>query len=170
MFYHWEYVCYQLNPIQQFILKKSTKSFPNRLSCLHNALLSKPTHRLDHQVLLIINEGVNNTSTTPLSDFETRLATFKSWPPSIAIPPRTLAAAGFYYEGLADTVSCYSCGKSLKMWQPNDSPWFEHQRHSPLCAHLACPLIANYELQYNLIPRLDMTPPNRHTEDYDTTH
>ena len=77
--------------------------------------------------------------TSPLSNYVARIATFQSWPPSIPTPTTTLAAAGFFYEGIGDRVTCYSCGKSLKNWKQTDNPWAEHQRYSPNCAHLNGP-------------------------------
>jgi len=148
MMFQWEYVRFQLNPHHQVMVKKSTKYFPNRASCLHNALQNSTNLSLGGNVLLVINEGQDNLSTSPLANFEARLATFSTWPPSIPIQPRILAEAGFYYLGFGDLVTCYSCQKSLKKWQPLDNPWMEHQRHSPRCSHLLSSLTAEYEMQH----------------------
>lgn len=146
MFFTWEYIRFQLDSYQHYVLKKSTKCFTNRATCLINALQNAVNLTPDGTILLIINESQNNSSSSPLSNFETRLATFYNWPPSIPIPPQSFAAAGFYYQGLGDTVTCYCCLKSLKMWQSFDSPWAEHQRHSPSCDHLQFPLTAQHDL------------------------
>ncbi|XP_033730712.1 baculoviral IAP repeat-containing protein 2-like [Pecten maximus] len=44
-----------------------------------------------------------------------------------------LAAAGFFYAGVGNTVRCHYCDRSLKDWEPADDPWVEHARLFPFC-------------------------------------
>ena len=47
-----------------------------------------------------------------------------------------MAKAGFYYSPLKDNddrALCFACTVTLVCWEPSDSPWTEHGRHSPNC-------------------------------------
>ena len=62
-----------------------------------------------------------------------RLTTFVDWPQDSAVRPWELSEAGFYYMGTGDGVKCFRCGIELANWEPEDTPWGEHQRWSPHC-------------------------------------
>ncbi|XP_060069244.1 baculoviral IAP repeat-containing protein 3-like [Ylistrum balloti] len=65
-----------------------------------------------------------------------RIKTFSSWPTDLNQQPHDLVAAGFFYQGTADIVTCYSCGGSLKEWEPVDDPMIEHAHWFPSCQFL----------------------------------
>ena len=145
MTYRWEYVRVQLKPYHELVLKCSSRSFLNRADALANAMQNGGTLQSDYQVALLLIKERDDMLTSPLSNYAARVETFKNWPPSIAVKPESLAVAGFFYEGIGDRVTCYSCGKSLKSWLPMDSPWVEHQKYSPTCAHLGWPRSTDYD-------------------------
>lgn len=68
-----------------------------------------------------------------------RLKSFKNWT-CPWIKPEDLAAAGFYYSGIKDSVICFECYLELHTWQPNDDPMVEHQRWS----NGTCSFVRNY--------------------------
>ena len=59
----------------------------------------------------------------------------RCWPPSIPVKPDELAAAGFYYTGMGDKVSCFYCGISLMNWKRGDKAMTEHYKYSPNCSY-----------------------------------
>ena len=145
MTYRWEYLRCQVNSFTHHttfkdqVVKCSSRTFLTKADCIYNALQQGGQMRLDIQVVLCIIKERDDMLTSPLSNYAARLTTFKTWPPSIPLPTTTMAAAGFFYEGIGDRVTCYSCGKSLKNWKSSDNPWAEHHRHSPICVHLNGP-------------------------------
>lgn len=52
------------------------------------------------------------------------------------VPPRKLAAAGFYFTGIGDTVKCFACDVSLARWEAEDDPISEHLKSEPNCPFL----------------------------------
>ncbi|XP_041652852.1 E3 ubiquitin-protein ligase XIAP [Cheilinus undulatus] len=64
---------------------------------------------------------------------DARFRTFLSWPPTAPVRPRDLAEAGLYYLGESDRVQCFCCGAMLHGWEPGDSAWGEHSKHSSNC-------------------------------------
>lgn len=68
-----------------------------------------------------------------LSSYHRRLASFDRWPIQVAQSPEDMALAGFYYERIGDSVTCFHCKKTLSNWVPNDIPMVEHQHFSPNC-------------------------------------
>ncbi|PVD28774.1 hypothetical protein C0Q70_11369 [Pomacea canaliculata] len=67
------------------------------------------------------------------STSQSRLATFRSWPPTHFFDPRTLVSLGFFYAGYADCIRCFYCGVGLKSWEPGDDVTEEHIRWRPHC-------------------------------------
>ncbi|XP_069135899.1 baculoviral IAP repeat-containing protein 3-like [Argopecten irradians] len=70
------------------------------------------------------------------SQVEERRRTFRheNWPTdNILQTPDQLAAAGFFYTGVGDTVRCHYCDGGLREWEPEDDPWVEHARWFPFC-------------------------------------
>ncbi|XP_059489798.1 death-associated inhibitor of apoptosis 2-like [Neocloeon triangulifer] len=66
---------------------------------------------------------------------QSRLATFSDWrrqTPSA----ESLAAAGFFYQGMNDHCSCFHCNGGLHNWDPNDDPWVEHARWFSKCPYV----------------------------------
>jgi len=64
---------------------------------------------------------------------ESRMRTFREWPPALKQQPAELADAGFYYIGCSDQVKCFYCDGGLRNWQPEDVPWVEHARWFSKC-------------------------------------
>ncbi|KAI5821208.1 hypothetical protein BZA77DRAFT_298934 [Pyronema omphalodes] len=58
------------------------------------------------------------------------------WPHKNSMPPKSFAAAGFFFDpgpDHNDTVTCYLCHKSLDGWERGDDPVAEHIKHSADC-------------------------------------
>ncbi|XP_048255805.1 baculoviral IAP repeat-containing protein 7-B-like [Haliotis rufescens] len=63
-----------------------------------------------------------------------RLDSFADWPRRyVPKTPEELAAAGFFYIGSADRVTCFQCGITLRDWEEEHDPVAEHQRYSEHC-------------------------------------
>ncbi|AAS82685.1 ORF53 [Agrotis segetum granulovirus] len=69
-------------------------------------------------------------------NLENRLESYKTWPVSIPLRPKELAAAGFYYTGHSDQVNCFYCGGGLRDWKTGDDPWQQHARWFDKCLFL----------------------------------
>lgn len=67
-----------------------------------------------------------------------RVHTFKyrPWPVALADLALSLVDAGFFYRGVDDLVTCYSCYGSLRNWQPYSNPWVQHALAFPRCLHV----------------------------------
>ena len=68
--------------------------------------------------------------------FESRLATFLTWPPALKQKPEQMAKAGFFYQGFSDHVKCFNCNGALKNWEKGDSPEEEHAKWFPSCSYI----------------------------------
>ena len=155
--YRWEYVRCQVNSYQNHISLKDnvvlscSRQFLNKEDCIYNALQQGGHYRLDVQVILCIikEEDQPLSSSSSLTNYVGRLATFRKWPPAIPITPDAMARAGFFYQGIGDRVTCFSCGKSLFSWKTKDNPWSEHKRHSPHCDHLNGPATKDVTGSFN---------------------
>ncbi|XP_062603908.1 E3 ubiquitin-protein ligase XIAP-like [Saccostrea cucullata] len=67
-------------------------------------------------------------------NFAERYASFKEWPKFLKGPNKTdLARSGFIYTEIGDKVTCFSCGWTLKNWEPFDDAYREHLRWSENC-------------------------------------
>ncbi|XP_071104914.1 putative inhibitor of apoptosis [Haliotis cracherodii] len=65
---------------------------------------------------------------------QARLDSFVDWPTRyVPKTPEELAAAGFFYIGSADRVTCFQCGITLRDWEEEHDPVAEHQRYSEHC-------------------------------------
>ncbi|XP_071876896.1 E3 ubiquitin-protein ligase XIAP-like [Bombus fervidus] len=62
-----------------------------------------------------------------------RRSTFLYWPRSFSIPPATLAAAGFFYTGISDTVKCFACALEISNWSNGRTPMQLHEIYCPWC-------------------------------------
>ncbi|XP_052834399.1 baculoviral IAP repeat-containing protein 2 isoform X2 [Octopus bimaculoides] len=62
-----------------------------------------------------------------------RLKTFSSRPKNKNQKPKSLADAGFFHNGISDTVICFSCGCTLCDWDEDEDPWHKHAQYSPKC-------------------------------------
>ncbi|GFY49256.1 baculoviral IAP repeat-containing protein 7-A [Trichonephila inaurata madagascariensis] len=52
------------------------------------------------------------------------------------INSKLLAECGFYYTGVLDIVTCFSCNGSLGHWETNDDPFIEHEKFFPYCEYM----------------------------------
>jgi hypothetical protein len=84
----------------------------------------------DESVGIIRHSGPANSK---YSGLESRLRSFRDWPPALKQEPQQLAEAGFYYIGLSDQTKCFYCDGGLRNWQPDDDPWTEHSRWFSKC-------------------------------------
>ena len=71
-----------------------------------------------------------------------RTRTFTNkWPKKLmnpySIAPSKLSKAGFFYSGVGDTVTCFSCMVHFRNWELTDNPIKEHHAASPSCAHIS---------------------------------
>ena len=65
-----------------------------------------------------------------------RLHTFSRWPKFLPGPTcKDMARAGFVYTQVGDKVTCFSCGVSVKDWEPGDDAFKEHLRWSKHCTY-----------------------------------
>lgn len=95
-----------------------------------------------------------------------RLRTFQGWPRGLRQRPEELARAGFYYEGRADHVKCFSCDGGLCSWEPEDLPEIEHRKWFPECAFVSLnhqpPPTLNTAI--NVMSNRDITNNKEHSE------
>lgn len=69
-------------------------------------------------------------------NFTEIFATFNEWPKFLKGPSkRDLARAGFIYTQIGDKVTCFSCGMTLKNWEPLDDAYNEHLRWAKCCPY-----------------------------------
>lgn len=61
---------------------------------------------------------------------------FRSWPRHLKDLALSLVDAGFFYRGVDDLVTCYSCYGSLRCWKPYSNPWVQHALAFPRCLHV----------------------------------
>ncbi|XP_023931890.1 baculoviral IAP repeat-containing protein 7-B-like, partial [Lingula anatina] len=75
------------------------------------------------------------------TDICNRRATFGTWPLFLPELPDKLQAAGFFYTGFCDYVTCFYCGGQLRNWEDEGGSltnvaWLEHARWVPRCPFL----------------------------------
>ncbi|XP_033740227.1 baculoviral IAP repeat-containing protein 3-like [Pecten maximus] len=97
--------------------------------------MSDDTHRTNHYKVTD-RPGLNPPAHPEFSLFADRLKSFTPWPSDFHKKPNDLALAGFFYRGTGDIVTCFSCGGSLKEWEPEDIPMIEHAHWFPSCSYL----------------------------------
>ncbi|XP_061170273.1 death-associated inhibitor of apoptosis 2-like [Saccostrea echinata] len=69
-------------------------------------------------------------------NFSERYASFGDWPKYLKGPnKKDLARSGFIYTKIGDRVTCFSCGMTLKNWEPLDDAYKEHLRWSKNCTY-----------------------------------
>lgn len=80
---------------------------------------------------------VQKSETWKYSDyvnFATRYASFQEWPKFLKGSNKMdLVRSGFVYTEIGDKVTCFSCGWTLKNWEPYDDAYREHLRWSENC-------------------------------------
>ncbi|XP_060065156.1 baculoviral IAP repeat-containing protein 7-like [Ylistrum balloti] len=65
--------------------------------------------------------------------YQSRLASFFSYPYPCAVSVTEMAEAGFHYEGHEDEVNCHNCGLKCSGWQKEDNPKSVHVENFPTC-------------------------------------
>jgi hypothetical protein len=98
-------------------------------------------------------------SAPEFASLQERQLSFNNWPH--AFPPETaLAAAGFYFLGYKDKVTCFCCGVNIEDWR---------QAHDPLERHLAsssyCPFLQQIIVRDKNTPRAYLMTPALQLED-----
>lgn len=78
----------------------------------------------------------NLRSTSYISTYQERLASYRNGWPHAKPSDRLMAAAGFYYIGFSDAVICRYCRLGLLDWKEYDSPYHEHSNYSPNCPYV----------------------------------
>ncbi|KAH9503637.1 hypothetical protein Btru_067036 [Bulinus truncatus] len=68
--------------------------------------------------------------------FSNRIESLKTWSNNSPVNPQALAANGFYYKGVDDTVHCCCCGGGVGQWQERDDVRVEHAKHFPSCSFM----------------------------------
>jgi hypothetical protein len=66
--------------------------------------------------------------------YSCRLESFSRWPIQMQQLPENMAKAGFFYEKIGDSVTCFHCGQTFTRWQPYDNPLREHRKLAPHCS------------------------------------
>ncbi|XP_067667421.1 uncharacterized protein [Haliotis asinina] len=127
---------------------------PDTVQCGHCGLQLPLTHQLDNVLkehqrskpnCPFISKLCNHTPRTPPKHPEyreaaARLDSFTSWPRAyVPQSPESLVAAGFYYIGSADRVTCFQCGITLRDWDVGHDPVAEHREYSPNCEFISKP-------------------------------
>ncbi|XP_045169688.2 putative inhibitor of apoptosis [Mercenaria mercenaria] len=67
---------------------------------------------------------------------ESRIGSFVNWPENKTQDKSQLAAAGFAYTGVDDSVRCFYCSIGLRDWPEGACPWKQHILASPACGHV----------------------------------
>jgi hypothetical protein len=69
-------------------------------------------------------------------------------PESFIAGPKSLARAGFFYDGDPngrDRVTCFSCAKSLEGWEVDDDPFEQHARSKDCAWAKAVCVVESYK-------------------------
>ncbi len=82
------------------------------------------------------NRHRRGTCGDEMRDATKRFDTFSKWKKSHVVKPEELARVGFYFTGERDKVECAYCGVKLLNWEPGDTAYSEHFKHSPNCSLL----------------------------------
>ncbi|XP_048239004.1 baculoviral IAP repeat-containing protein 2-like [Haliotis rufescens] len=127
---------------------------PDRVECSHCGLQLHLTGQLDNVLQEHLRSKPNCPSISKLSntgprtppkhpeyrEAAARLDSFTSWPTAyVPQSPENLVAAGFYYIGSADRVTCFQCGITLRDWDVGHDPMTEHREYSPNCEFISTP-------------------------------
>ncbi|KAK7067889.1 Protein DETOXIFICATION 47, chloroplastic [Halocaridina rubra] len=78
-----------------------------------------------------------------------RLGTFLDWPSKVS--PGKLAKEGFFYLRVGDSVCCAFCHRTIKGWNVEHNPRFEHQRHCPDCPFVKGKPVGNVPFKHCVV-------------------
>ncbi|XP_046545354.1 baculoviral IAP repeat-containing protein 2-like [Haliotis rubra] len=144
---------------------------PDTVQCGHCGLQLPLTHQLDNVLqehqrskpnCPFISKLSNPTPRTAPKHPEyreaaARLDSFTSWPTAyVPQSPESLVAAGFYYIGSADRVTCFQCGITLRDWDVGHDPMTEHREYSPNCEFINKPDLNQLGVARRVISDLDI--------------
>lgn len=81
-----------------------------------------------------------NTSDVPLingfDDFNVRISSYQGWPGYLALVPKDMAEAGWYFMGFNDFTQCFHCGGRARDWENHHNPLKRHKKLYPKCKFL----------------------------------
>lgn len=82
-----------------------------------------------------VSDDIKKLSIYPgLAKLESRLQTFYLWPLEYIVSGKAMAAAGFFYKGNSDIVTCFCWGGQLFKCDPFDNdPCKKHANYFPSC-------------------------------------
>ena len=84
-----------------------------------------------------LDELLQNNPENDLMKYEwARIRSFDQFPRESSARPIRLAQTGFYYEGVKDNVTCFSCKLEYGDWKEEDVPSEIHKQYSPQCRFL----------------------------------
>ena len=98
-------------------------------------------HRIGMEQIVSTMSTADPTAAKTKEEMETammselhRINSFHNdWPHTRHLPATRMAAAGFYYKGEGDRVTCAFCRGWLQDWDGNDDPMAEHAKHHTHC-------------------------------------
>ena len=117
------------------IVKESELYYKDFRTCLTEGLASNMLNSPHYINYLVVRE--RSLLEAAVSNLETRLATFKSWPFCMGQSKYDLASNGFIYTNVGDIVQCAFCSLRLKDGEPRDDVMTEHKKFSKNCSFIA---------------------------------
>jgi len=117
------------------LLKESTDYFTTEAACVMDARVYYAELKFPYMIVMsVVNEPA--AKVPYYNTEERRINSFANWPPCMPFTSRQMSAAGFFYTGEYDKVTCFACGIKLKKWNRHDNPQEQHKKHSPNCYYL----------------------------------
>lgn len=108
----------------------------NRCPLLTGANRHKNIPINENELSTIINNYQYEDQNPEFITITSRLESFKYWPSALTQTPAQLATAGFFYDGIGDKVTCYSCGVCINNWKINSIPFVEHAKNLVVCSYM----------------------------------
>lgn len=85
-------------------------------------------------------EGLSSEDRSCDRKYANFLNRMRSYPNDFKMPcghdALQMSVYGFYWTGVSDSMRCFSCKITLCDWKEDDSPLFEHVKHSGCCNYL----------------------------------
>lgn len=82
---------------------------------------------------------------------QSRIESYKSWPPAMPVDTQLLAEAGFYYSGDLDLTKCFQSDLEIKKWSLNPDVWMVHAEYSPACSYMRLIKGSEYFRKLNIL-------------------
>ena len=83
--------------------------------------IGRPT--VEELNIILVNPKHTNMSTALK-----RLESFQRYEKDDVVDRNLLVAAGYFFCGTEDKVTCFWCDGSLEKWSRGDDPWIEHAK------------------------------------------